>query len=188
MSDFIKDEKNQIEFFMSRRYIKLCFIITILIMGCIGIFNCLYVEVAENKQNTFWEYLILFGTIFIGIFPMIVSFVNDTKNGYYVSFILNMIFLVLTPIEEGDFWYIFILISVPILAIIRFVLDLAHHTIRIKPDKDIDDPYEKYPYNELDSSDSSHDSGDDGGGDDEMSGEGDIDIEGWLNRNNKADK
>ena len=49
MGDFIKDEKNQIEFFMSRRYIKLCFIITILIMGCIGIFNCLYVEVAENK-------------------------------------------------------------------------------------------------------------------------------------------
>ena len=63
-------------------------------------------------------------------------------------------------------------------------MDLAHHTIRIKPDKDIDDPYEKYPYNELDSSDSSHDSGDDGGGDDEMSGEGDIEIDGWLN--NKA--
>ena len=103
MDDFIKDEKNQIEFFMSRRYIKLCFIITILIMGCIGIFNCFYVEVAENNQNTFWEYLILYGTLFIGIFPMIVSFVNDTKNGYYVSFILNMIFLVLTPIEKGDF-------------------------------------------------------------------------------------
>ena len=177
MGDFIKDEKNQIEFYLSRRYIKLSFIITILIVVCIGICNCFYVEATDNKQNTFLEYIILFGTLFIGIFPLIVSFINDTKSGYYFSLLLNIVFLLFASIKEGEFWYIIILIAIPILAMVRFVLNIAHHKIKIKPEKEIEDPYEKYPYNELETSDSDHDSGDDGGGDDEMSGEGDIDIE-----------
>ena len=178
MGNFINDEKNQIEFFLSRRYIKLCFIIAIFIVGCIGVFNCFYVEITNNKQNTFIEYLVLYGTLFIGVLPVIVSFVNDKRNGYYISFICTLTFLILLPIKEGAFWYIIILIAIPALAIVRFVLNIAHHKIRIRPDKEIDDPYEKYPYNELETSDSDHDSGDDGGGDDDMSGEGDIDIEG----------
>ena len=177
MGDFIKDEKNQIEFYLSRRYIKLSFIITILIVVCIGICNCFYVEATDNKQNTFLEYIILFGTLFIGIFPLIVSFINDTKSGYYFSLLLNIVFLLFASIKEGKFWYIIILIAIPTLAMVRFVLNIAHHKIKIKPEKEIEDPYEKYPYNELETSDSDHDSGDDGGGDDEMSGEGDIDIE-----------
>lgn len=177
MGDFIKDEKNQIEFYLSRRYIKLCFVITILIVVCIGICNCFYVGATDNKQNTFLEYIILFGTLFIGIFPLIVSFINDTKSGYYFSLLLNLVFLLFASIKEGKFWYIIILIAIPTLAVVRLVLNIAHHKIKIKPEKEIEDPYEKYPYNELETSDSDHDSGDDGGGDDEMSGEGDIDIE-----------
>ena len=178
MNNFINDEKNQIEFFLSRRYIRLCFKIAILIVGCIGIFNCFFVEITNNKQNTFIEYLVLFVTLFIGILPMVVSFINDKKHGFYISFILNIAFLIWSPIKEGAFWYIIILIAIPAMAIVRWSLNIAHHKIKIKPEAEIDDPYEKYPYNELETSDSDHDSGDDDGGDDDISGEGDIDIEG----------
>ena len=99
MGNFINDEKNQIEFFLSRRYIKLCFIIAIFIVGCIGVFNCFYVEITNNKQNTFIEYLVLYGTLFIGVLPVIVSFVNDKRNGYYISFICTLTFLILLPIK-----------------------------------------------------------------------------------------
>ena len=174
MNNFIKEEKNQIEFFLSRRYIRLCFIISIFIVGCIGIFNCFFVEITNNRQNTFIEYLVLFVTLFIGILPMVVSFINDKKNGFYISFILNIAFLIWSPIKEGAFWYIIILIAIPAMAIVRWSLNIAHHKIKIKPEAEIDDPYEKYPYNELETSDSDHDSGDDDGGDDDISGEGDI--------------
>ena len=109
---------------------------------------------------------------------MVVSFINDKKNGFYISFILNIAFLIWSPIKEGAFWYIIILIAIPAMAIVRWSLNISHHKIKIKPEAEIDDPYEKYPYNELETSDSDHDSGDDDGGDDDISGEGDIDIEG----------
>ena len=98
--------------------------------------------------------------------------------GFYVTFFINILFLILIPIVQGDIWYIVVIMLVPVLAIIRYILNLLHHKVKIKPEFEPDDPEEKLPYNEMETADSDHDSGDDGGGDDEMSGEGDIDIEG----------
>ena len=174
----INDEKNQVEFYLSRRYIKLCFYITIGILAFIAVCNCILVQATSNEENTWVEYVFMYGSLFIALFPLIVSFVNDTKMGYYTSFLLNLAFLIFLPLAEGKIWYIVFLIAIPGVRIARGIMDFVHHKYREKPEKEIDDPYyDKYPYNEMETADSDHDSDSDGDGDDDMSGEGDIDLE-----------
>ena len=178
MNNFIKDEINEVDFVLKKAYIKKCIILSAIIMGLIALINCFIVEFSSNDAtNDIVQYAILYVTLFIGILPMAISFINDTKWGFYFSILLNAVFWFYIVLEQGKFWYVIIIIAVPLLAITRFFLNIIHHKIKIKPEKEPEDPDDKLPYNDLETADSGNSSDDDGDGDDEMSGEGDIDLE-----------
>lgn len=167
---------NEIKFYLKKIFIKRCLILNSIIVLVIAILNCFFIHNVE-RTNDFLQYILMYVTLFIGLLPMSISFINDGKAGFYLTLFINILFLIIIPIVQGDIWYIVVIMLVPVLAIIRYILNLLHHKVKIKPESEPDDPEEKLPYNEMETADSDHDSGDDGGGDDEMSGEGDIDIE-----------
>lgn len=178
MSNFIKDEINEVDFVLRKAYMKKCIILAAIIMSLIALINCFIVEFdGIDATNNIVQYAVMYVTLFIGVLPMAISFINDTKWGFYVSILLNAVFWFYILLEQGKFWYVVIIISVPILAITRFILNIIHRKIKIKPENEPEDPEDKLPYNDLETAESDSSSDDDGDGDDDMSGEGDIDLE-----------